>query len=192
MIKKDYLYTSIFSFIEIGLIMAIKGFSYPLLPLFLLLIAFNYISIEDWKTGFISLYLNIGIFALSVMTAIMNKASFSVIGMNLLCFVFPFILLEFVFQKFVNREKDEDRFLIGGGDIILFAAMSFLLSTVNMMIMLFVASLLSIIISKFIGKSRVHFAPMILVGFLVAYLWGNFLLDGLFDLIRNAVYGLMF
>ena len=189
--KKDYLYTIIFSFIEIGLILAIKGFSYPLLPLFLLLIAFNYISIEDWKTGFISLNLNIGIFVLSVITAIMSKTSVVEIGMNLLSFVLPFILLELIFQKFVNKEKDEDRFLIGGGDIILFAAMSFLLNTVNMMVMLFVASLLSIVISKFIGKSRVHFAPMILVGFLVAYLWGEFLLSSFVNLLVNAIYGVM-
>jgi hypothetical protein len=60
------------------------------------------------------------------------------IGLNLLCFVAPFILLEFVFQKFVNKEKDDDRFLVGGGDIILFGAMSFLLSFSNMMVMLFV------------------------------------------------------
>ncbi|MBP3284809.1 MAG: prepilin peptidase [Clostridia bacterium] len=187
--KFDYLFTIVFSFIEIILILAIKGFSYPLLPLFLLLIAFNYISIEDWKTGFISLNLNIGICVLAVITAIMSRADIAVIGMNLLCFVLPFILLDFVFQKFVNKEKDEDRFLIGGGDIILFATISFLLSFANMMVMLFVASLISIIVSKFIGKSRVHFAPMILVGFLVAFLWGEVLLSGLLGLIMNAIYG---
>lgn len=189
--KKDCLFTAVFSFIEIGLILAIKGFSYPLLPLFLLLIAFNYISIEDWKTGFISLNLNIGIFVLSVVTAILNHSDIVTIGLNLLCFVAPFILLEFVFQKFVNKEKDDDRFLVGGGDIILFGAMSFLLSFSNMMVMLFVASLSSIIISKVIGKSRVHFAPMILVGFMVAFLWGDVLLSGLFGLIRSAIYGVM-
>lgn len=189
--KKDYLFTFIFSFIEIGLIMAIKGFSYLLLPLFLLLIVFNYISIEDWKTGFISLSLNIGILVLSVISAIMWRASFAVIALNLACFVLPFIALEFIFQKFVNKEKDEERFLVGGGDIILFAAMSFLLSFTGMMIMLFVASLLSIIVSKFIGKTRVHFAPMILVGFLVAFLWGDFLLSSFVNLLVNAIYGMM-
>ena len=56
--------------------------------------------------------------------------------------------------------------------------------------MLFVASLSSII-SKVIGKSRVHFAPMILVGFMVAFLWGDVLLSGLFGLIRSAIYGVM-
>lgn len=189
--KKDYLFTFIFSFIEIGVIMAIKGFSYLLLPLFLLLIVFNYISIEDWKTGFISLSLNIGVFVLSVISAIMRRASFVAVCLNLACFVLPFIALEFIFQKFVNKENDEERFLVGGGDIILFAAMSFLLSFTGMMIMLFVASLLSIIVSKFIGRTRVHFAPMILVGFLVAFLWGDFLLNSFVNLMVNAIYGMI-
>lgn len=170
--KKDIILTFIFSLIQIILIVAIEGFSYPLLLLFFILFILSYISIEDWKTGLISISLNVATFILAGLFAFFNNIELKVIGINLLCFVLPFILIEAIFQLFIN--KDEERFLIGGGDIILFATMSLILSTFNMCVMLFFACLLSIIASKIIKKSLVHFAPFIQVGFLVAFLFGDF------------------
>jgi len=172
--KKYIILTSIFSLIQIIAIIAIEGFSYPLLLLFLLLLLLTYISIEDWKTGLISIPLNVGTFIFAGLFAYFCNVDLKTIGINLLCFVLPFILIEAVFQLFINRGKDEERFLIGGGDIILFATMSLILSSFNMCVMLFFACLMSIIASKIIKKSLVHFAPFIQVGFLIAFLFGEF------------------
>lgn len=172
--KKDIILTFIFSLIQIIMIVAIKGFSYPLLLLFLMIFILTYISIEDWKTGLISIALNVITFALACGFAFFNNMDLRIIGINLLLFVLPFILIEALFQLFINRGKDEERFLVGGGDMILFATMSLIFSTFNMCVMLFVSCLMSIIASKIIKKSLVHFAPFIQVGFLVAFLFGDF------------------
>ena len=172
--KKDIILTFIFSLIQIITIIAIEGFSYPLLLLFFMLFILSYISIEDWKTGFISITLNVAVFIIAGVFAFFNNSDLRVGGINLLCFVLPFIAIETIFQIFINKEKDEDRFLVGGGDMILFATMSLILSSFNMCVMLFVACLMSIIASKIIKKSLVHFAPFIQVGFLVAFLFGDF------------------
>lgn len=172
--KKDIILTFIFSLIQIITIIAIEGFSYPLLLLFLLIFILSYISIEDWKTGLISIPLNISAFIIAGVFAFFNNLSLRIVGINLLWFVLPFILIEAIFQLFINRGKDEDRFLVGGGDMILFATMSLILSSFNMCVMLFVACLMSIVTSKIIKKSLVHFAPFIQVGFLVAFLFGDF------------------
>jgi len=178
--KKDIVLTFTFSLIQIILITAIKGFSYPLLPLFFMLGILTYISIEDWKTGLISVTLNFITLTLAGIYAFLTNMSLTVIGINLLCFVLPFILIEVVFQLFINRGKNEDRFLVGGGDMILFAAMSLILSTFNMCVMLFVACLFSIIASKIIKKSLIHFAPFIQMGFLTAFLLGDAIMKILF------------
>lgn len=172
--KKNITLTCIFSLIQIITIIAIEGFSYPLLLLFFMLFILSYISIEDWRTGFISIPINVGAFIFAVLFAFFNNIELKVIGINLLCFVLPFILIEAIFQLFINRGKDEERFLIGGGDIILFTTMSLILSSFNMCVMLFFACLMSIIASKIIKKSLVHFAPFIQVGFLIAFLFGDF------------------
>ena len=171
--RKDLILTFIFSLIQIIIVIAIKGFIYPLLLLFFMLIILSYISIEDWKTGLISVSLNIITLALALGYALFSNIELKVIGINLLLFVLPFIIIETVFQLFINKGKDEERFLIGGGDMILFATMSFILSTFNMCVMLFVACLMSITVSKIIKKSLVHFAPFIQLGFLVAFLFGE-------------------
>ena len=175
--KKDIILTFIFSLIQIIAIVAIKGFSYPLLLLFFMLIILTYISIEDWKTGLISVVLNFTTLGLAGVYAFFTNVSLKVIGLNLLYFVLPFIIIEAIFQLFINRGKDEERFLVGGGDMILFATMSLILSTFNMCVMLFVACLMSLVVSKIINKSLVHFAPFIQVGFLVAFLFGSFIMD---------------
>jgi len=175
--KKDIVLTFILGIIQLILIMAIKGFNYPLLPLFILLPILTHISIEDWKTGLISLELNIVVFILSVIYSVCIGIDIKAIGINLLIFVLPFILLELIFQLFINKGKDEERFLIGGGDMILFASMSFILNLSNMVIMLFIACLASLVASKVIKKSLVHFAPFIQIGFLTAFLFGEKLLS---------------
>ena len=78
------------------------------------------------------------------------------------------LLIEAFFQLAINRGKDPEKFLVGGGDIFLFASMSMLLSTFGMMIMLFFACLFSLIASKIIKKSLIHFAPFIQIGLLIA------------------------
>lgn len=175
--KKDLILTFVLSLIQIILIIAIKGFSYPFLLLFLLLIVLTYISIEDWKTGFISIPLNILVVALAGIFAFFNSLNIKMIGFNFLFFVVPFILLETVFQLLINRGKDEDSFLVGGGDILLFVAMSLLFTTPNMVIMLFVSCLMSLIASKIIKKSLIHFAPFIQFGLLFAIFFGEKLLE---------------
>lgn len=171
--KKDIIVSVVLSLIQFILIIAIKGFSYPLLLLFVMLGILTYISIEDWKTGLISVSLNVITFLTACLYVVLNGVDFKVAGINLLCFVLPFIIIEAVFQLFIN--KDEERFLIGGGDMILFATMSVVLTTFNMAVMLFFACLMSLIASKIIKKSLVHFAPFIQVGFLIAFLCGDFL-----------------
>lgn len=173
--KKKVVLISIFSIIQLILIMVIRGVSYPLLPLFILLPVLTYMSIEDWETGLISIGLNILVLILSIVYSIFIGMNIKTIGINLLIFVLPFILLEAIFQLFIN--KDEERFLIGGGDIILFASMSFIFNLSGMVIMLFTACFLSLIVSKIIKKSLVHFAPFIQMGFLVAFLFGDKLLE---------------
>lgn len=171
--KKSIILAGVFSLIQILLIIATKGFSYPLLLLFLMIGVFSYISIEDWKTGFISVPLNIITFLLAGLFAFFYNMSLKTIGINFLCFVLPFIVIETVFQLFIN--KDDEKFLIGGGDIILFASMSLIFSSFNMACMLFFACLMSLITSKIIRKTLVHFAPFIQTGFLIAFLFGDFL-----------------
>lgn len=171
--KRDIIVSIVFSLIQFILIIAIKGFSYPLLLLFVMLGVLTYISIEDWKTGLISVSLNVVTFLTACLYAVFSGVDFKVVGVNLLCFVLPFIVIEAVFQLFIN--KDEERFLVGGGDMILFATMSVILTTFNMAVMLFFACLMSLIVSKIIKKSLVHFAPFIQVGFLIAFLFGDFL-----------------
>lgn len=178
--KKDLTLTFIFSLIQIFIIVAIKGFSYPLLLLFLMLGVLTYISIEDWKTGLISISLNVITFILAGVFAFFNNIPLKVIGINFLCFVLPFILIEVIFQLFINRGKDEERFLVGGGDMILFATMSLILSTFNMTVMLFFACLMSLVASKIIKRTLVHFAPFIQVGFLIAFLFGEWIMDKIF------------
>ena len=57
--------------------------------------------------------------------------------------------------------------------IILFASMSMILSTTNMMVMLFFACLFSLITSKIINKTMVHFAPFVQAGLLIALVFGD-------------------
>lgn len=171
--KKDIVLMSITFLIQCILIILIKGFSIPLLVLFVLLGIFTYISLEDWKSGEISVGLNVIVFILSIIYAVISNLEIKTIGFNLLVFVLPFILIEAIFQLFINRGKDEERFLIGGGDVILFASMSMVLSTTNMMVMLFFACLFSLITSKVINKTMVHFAPFIQSGLLIAFLFGD-------------------
>ena len=168
--KKNIILMIIFTLIQIIIITIIKGFSYPLLLLFLMLLIFSYISIEDWKTGEISISLNIATFVLAGVYSFFSGWNLKVIGLNLLCFVLPFIILEGLYEIF---SRDKEKFLIGGGDIILFATMSLILSPFNMCVMLFFACLMSIITSKIIKKSLVHLAPFIQAGFLIAFLFGD-------------------
>ena len=165
--RKDIFLTFVITFIQIILIIAIKGFSYPLLLLFFMLGIFTYISIEDWRTGLISVELNVLTFIFSGVYAFFTDIDLKVIGINLLCFVVPFIIIETIFQLFINRGKDEERFLVGGGDMILFATMSLILSTFNMCVMLFFACLMSLIVSKIIKKSLVHFTNLTTIFYIV-------------------------
>ena len=175
--KKNIILAIIFTLIQIIMITVIKVFSYPLLLLFFMLLVFSYISIEDWKTGEISIPLNVITFLLAGLYSFFSGWNLKVIGINLLCFVLPFIILEVIYEIL---SKDKEKFLIGGGDIILFATMSLILSPFNMCVMLFFACLMSIIVSKIIKKSLVHFAPFIQFGFLVAFLFGDILSKLLF------------
>ena len=86
--RKDLILTFIFSLIQIIIVIALKGFSYPLLLLFFMLIILSYISIEDWKTGLISVSLNIITLALALGYALFSNIELKVIGINLLLFVF--------------------------------------------------------------------------------------------------------
>lgn len=171
--KKDIILISILFLIQCIVITLIKGFAFPLLVLLVLLFIFTCVSLEDWRTGEITVSLNIIVFILSLIYAVFSNLEIKTIGFNLCVFVLPFILIETVFQVFINRGKDEERFLIGGGDIILFASMSMILSTTNMMVMLFFACLFSLITSKVINKTMVHFAPFIQTGLLIAVLFGD-------------------
>ncbi len=170
--KKNIILTIILTLIQIIIITIIKGFSYPLLLLFLMLLIFSYISIEDWKTGEISISLNVITFLLAGLYSFFSGWNLKVVGINFLCFVLPFIILEVIYELL---SKDKEKFLIGGGDIILFATMSLILSPFNMCVMLFFACLMSIITSKIIKKTLVHFAPFIQAGFLIAFLFGDLL-----------------
>lgn len=166
--RRDIIFVSLLFLIQCILITLIKGFTFPLLVLLILLGIFTYISLEDWKTGEIDIRLNIIVFILATIYAYMSVFEIKTTIFNLLVFVLPFILLETIFQVFINRGKDEEKFLIGGGDIILFASMSMLLDVRGMMVMLFFASLFSLITSKIINKTMVHFAPFIQIGLLIA------------------------
>lgn len=168
--KRDFVFTFILFLIQCIFVTTIKGFTYPLLLLFLILGILTYISIIDWRTGLISVGLNIFVLALSMLYAFFSDMTIKTIGINLLCFVLPFILIEAIFQLFINRGKDPEKFMVGGGDMFLFASMSMILSTFNMMIMLFFACLFSLITSKIIKKSLIHFAPFIQIGLLIALL----------------------
>lgn len=139
-----------------------------IIVLIIIFAIYTYIAIKDWKTGLISLGLNFFIFILSIIYAILNKTNITQILVNLLIFVLPFILVEAIFQIFFNKEKDDDKFLIGGGDIILFSSMSIVLSLFGMVIMFFMASLSSLIIAKIVKKKKIHFAPFLEFGFLIA------------------------
>lgn len=167
--EKNIILMIVLTLIQCILITIIEGFSYPLLLLFLIIGLLTYISIEDWETGLISLPLNIAVFVLSLVYAVINFADIKTIIFNMLVFVLPFVLIELVFQLVINRGKEPERFLVGGGDMILFASMSMLLNTAEMMGMLFFASLFSLMASKIIKKSLVHFAPFIQIGFLIAF-----------------------
>lgn len=169
--KKDLIFTFILFLIQCVFVTTIKGFSYPLLLLFFILGILTYISIIDWRTGLISVELNISVLVLSMLYAFFSNTLIKTIGINLLCFVLPFILIETIFQLFINRGKDPEKFMVGGGDMFLFASMSMILSTFNMMIMLFFACLFSLITSKVIKKSLIHFAPFIQIGLLIALLF---------------------
>ena len=163
-----YLATAIVSIIQIILIVLAKGLVLELIPLGLILCIFTYISIRDYQTGEISIVLNFMLLGLAIIYAIMIKI-FPII--NVVCFTVPFILIESVYQLFFNKEKDEDKFLIGGGDIVLFASISLVLSTVfSMLYMFFVSSLLSLIVSKIKTKRIIPFAPFLQIGMLVSYL----------------------
>jgi len=76
-----------------------------LLILITIFIIYTYIAIKDWKTGFISLILNFSIFILSIIYAFINKTNLTGILLNLLIFVVPFILIEFIFQVFGNKKR---------------------------------------------------------------------------------------
>ena len=70
--KKDIIKVCILFLIQCILVTLIKGFSIPLLVLFSLLLVFTYISLEDWKTGEISVRLNVTVFILATIYAIFN------------------------------------------------------------------------------------------------------------------------
>lgn len=163
-----YLATAIVSIIQIILIILVKGLALELIPLGLILCIFTYISIRDYQTGYISIPLNFILLGLAIVYAVMIK---TLPIINLLCFTVPFILIETIYQLFFNKEKDDDKFLIGGGDIVLFASLSLILSTVfGMLYMFFVSSLLSLIVSKIKTKKIIPFAPFLQIGMLVSYL----------------------
>lgn len=173
-----YLVTTIVSIIQIFLIIFVKGLALELIPLGLILYIFTYISIKDYQTGEISIVLNFTLLGLAVVYAIMIK-TFPII--NLVCFTLPFILIEAIYQLFFNKEKDDDKFLIGGGDIILFASLSLILSTVfGMLYMFFISSLLTLIVSKIKTKKIIPFAPFLQIGMLVSYLSTPMLIKLLF------------
>lgn len=163
-----YLATAILSIIQIIFIILVKGLAVELIPLGLILCIFTYISIRDYQTGEISIALNFTLLGLAIIYAIMIK-TFPII--NALCFTIPFILIETIYQLFFNKEKDDDKFLIGGGDIVLFVSLSLILSNVfAMLYMFFVSSLLSLIVSKIKTKKIIPFAPFLQIGMLVSYL----------------------
>ena len=163
-----YIVTAIASIIQIILIILVKGVSIELIPLGIILGIFTYISIRDYQTGYISIPLNFTLLGLAVVYAIMIK-TFPII--NLVCFTVPFILIETIYQLFFNKEKDEDKFLIGGGDIVLFASLSLILSTVfGMLYMFFISSLLTLIVSKIKKKNIIPYAPFLQIGMLISYL----------------------
>ena len=131
-------------------------------------IIYTYVAIKDWKTGLISIKLNFLILFLSIFYAFLNNANIEGILINFLIFVLPFILIEIIFQLFFNKEKDDDKFLIGGGDILLFISMSIVLNLFGMMIVFFFASLSSLIVAKIVKKKKIPFAPFLEFGFLIA------------------------
>lgn len=163
-----YLATAILSIIQIVLVILTKGLTLELIPLGVIFCIFTYISIRDYQTGEISIPLNFIILGLAVVYAFMIKA---VPVINVLCFTVPFILIESIYQLFFNKEKDENKFLIGGGDIVLFASISLILSSVfAMLYMFFVSSLLSLIVSKIKIQKIIPFAPFLQIGMLISYL----------------------
>lgn len=137
------------------------------------LIIFTYISIKDWKTGFISILLNFIILGLSIAYTILVKTTLISNLIKLAIFVAPFILTELIYQLFFNKAKDEEKFLIGGGDIILFASISLILSTFGMMMMFFFACLASLVVAGIIKERRVPFAPFLEFGMIIAILFAD-------------------
>jgi len=142
---------------------------------------YTYVAVRDWQTGLISLKLNFSILLLSIFYAVINKSDLGIILTNLLIFVLPFILIELIYQIFCNKEKDDEKFLIGGGDIILFISMSLVLNVFGMIIMFFFASLSSLIVAKIAKEKRIPFAPFLEFGFLIACIFADKILGGLFN-----------
>lgn len=171
--KKDIILLSMLILIQCILVTIIKGLSYPLLLLFILISIFTYISREDWRTGEISVKLNLMVFILAILYGVVCKSEIKTIIFNLACFVLPFILIESFFQLCINRGRDSEKFLVGGGDMILFASMSMILGSFEMVVMLFFACLFSLIASKIINKSLVHFAPFIQTGMMIAIIFSE-------------------
>ena len=155
-----------------------------ILILIIIFAIYSYIAIIDWKTGLISLKLNSLILILSILYAVINKINITGILINFLIFVLPFIIIEFVYQIFVNKEKDEDKFLIGGGDIILFASMSIVLSLFGMMVMFFFSSLASLITAKIVKEKRIPFAPFLEFGFLIACIFADRIFFSMFNMLQ--------
>ena len=138
--------------------------------LILIFIIYTFVAVGDWKTGLISLLLNFSILGLSIVYTVINKVPLSYTILKLLIFVLPFIIIETVYQIFFNKEKDDEKFLIGGGDILLFTSMSLVLNVIGMMIMFFFSSLSSLIVSMIVKTKRIPFAPFLEFGFLMAIL----------------------
>lgn len=149
--------------------------------LILIFLIFTYIAIKDWQTGLISIPLNFILLGFSVLYAVLERIPISDILIRFLLFVLPFILIEAIFQIFFNKEKDENRFLIGGGDIILFASISLILSAFGMIIMFFLASLGSVIVSGILKIKRVPFAPFLEIGLIIAYFFSENIMNGLIN-----------
>jgi leader peptidase (prepilin peptidase)/N-methyltransferase len=132
----------------------------------------SFISVYDWKTGLVSLRVNISIFLLSMLYSYFAYKSpvYMVIGM--ICASIPFFFAELFYQIFINKQKDEDKFIVGGADIILAASVGMVLGWQRMILAILLSSILVVITSRIKGLKKIPYVPFIHAGFLIAYIWG--------------------
>lgn len=153
----------------------VEGSSFDFLLIFSILIVLSFISKEDWTTGYIYLKDNLLVLLLAVVYVILNKYNVRDVLFNFFVLSIPLLLIELLYQKFINKE--EEKFLIGYGDIILISSMCMLLGVMRFLIVLFISSIGVIVVSKIKKQNIVPYGPFLHFGFFISYFLGNNILS---------------